>query len=171
MDHFEMVEKLREKANVSYEDAKNALEMSQWDLLDALVYLEKEGKVLNDSAASFSTRQEPREMPKPREERAGFFKRLIDLIFRIINSMSRIDMKVSKKNDVVLTVPLLALALMALFGFWFLVPVMIIGLFFGYTYRFQGPGVADGVNRVMDKAASVANDIKTGVQDADNTPR
>lgn len=170
MDHFEMVEKLREKANVSYEDAKNALEMSQWDLLDALVYLEKEGKVAGDSAARFSTRQEPREAPKPREEHGGFLRRLMDLLFRIINSMSRIDMKVSKKDQVVLTVPLLALVLMAVFGFWFLVPVLIIGLFFGYTYRFQGPGVAEGVNRMMDKAASMANNIKTGVQDADDTP-
>ncbi|NLO13382.1 MAG: ubiquitin, partial [Clostridiales bacterium] len=44
MDHFEMVEKLRQKANVSYEEAKAALEHSEWDLLDALVYLESQGK-------------------------------------------------------------------------------------------------------------------------------
>ena len=39
MDHFEMVEKLRAKANVSYEEAKAALEASDWDILDALVLL------------------------------------------------------------------------------------------------------------------------------------
>ena len=39
MEHLEKVEKLRERANVSYEDAKEALEASEWDLLDAMVYL------------------------------------------------------------------------------------------------------------------------------------
>ena len=37
MEHIDMVEKLRQKANVSYEEAKQALEKNEWDLLDALV--------------------------------------------------------------------------------------------------------------------------------------
>ena len=45
MDQLEKVEKLREKTGVSYEDAKNALEACGYDLLDAIVYLEKLGKV------------------------------------------------------------------------------------------------------------------------------
>ena len=44
MDHFEMTEKLRERANVSYEEAKEALELNEWDILEAIVYLEREGK-------------------------------------------------------------------------------------------------------------------------------
>lgn len=40
MDNFEKVEKLREKANVSYEEAKQALENCNWDILDAMIYLE-----------------------------------------------------------------------------------------------------------------------------------
>ena len=36
MDNFEKVEKLREHANVSYEEAKQALENSNWDILDAM---------------------------------------------------------------------------------------------------------------------------------------
>ena len=34
MDNFEKVEKLREHANVTYEEAKEALENSNWDILD-----------------------------------------------------------------------------------------------------------------------------------------
>ena len=44
MDKLEKVEKLRERANVSYEEAKAALEANDWDLLDAMVALEKSGK-------------------------------------------------------------------------------------------------------------------------------
>ena len=45
MDKLEKVEKLREKTGVSYEDAKNALEACDYDLLDAIIYLEKLDKV------------------------------------------------------------------------------------------------------------------------------
>ena len=41
MDHLEMVEKLRAKANVSYEEARDALEACDWDLLDALLMLQE----------------------------------------------------------------------------------------------------------------------------------
>ena len=60
MDHFEMVEKLRTKANVSYEEAKAALEASNWDILDALVLLENEGKVNNGATkAEYTTQEKP----------------------------------------------------------------------------------------------------------------
>lgn len=39
----EMVERLREKAPVSYAQAKEALEYSEGNLLDALIYLEEKG--------------------------------------------------------------------------------------------------------------------------------
>lgn len=43
MDHFDMVEKLREKAKVSYMQAKEALEKSGWDMTEAIVLLERDG--------------------------------------------------------------------------------------------------------------------------------
>lgn len=56
-----MVERLHEKAKISYSDAKEALEKSGWDMLEALVLLEKEGKIdpltasttSNDSETSY----------------------------------------------------------------------------------------------------------------------
>ena len=45
MATIEQVEKLRSKANVSYEEAKNALEACGDDILEAMIYLEKQGKV------------------------------------------------------------------------------------------------------------------------------
>ena len=38
MDQLEKVEKIREKTGVSYEDAKDALEACNYDLLGAIVY-------------------------------------------------------------------------------------------------------------------------------------
>lgn len=42
MEHFELVEKLVNTFGVSYEKAKEALESSNWDAIDAAIYLEKE---------------------------------------------------------------------------------------------------------------------------------
>ena len=55
MEQLEKVEKLRQRANVSYEEAKMALEQSNWDLLDAMVYLEQLGKVKAPNNSSYST--------------------------------------------------------------------------------------------------------------------
>lgn len=58
MDNFEKVEKLREHANVSYEEAKQALENSNWDILDAMIYLEQSGKVHGPEHSSYTTQAE-----------------------------------------------------------------------------------------------------------------
>ena len=42
MEYLEMVETLREKTGVSYEDARNALEAADYNMLDAIVYLEQQ---------------------------------------------------------------------------------------------------------------------------------
>ncbi|MBO5256257.1 MAG: UBA/TS-N domain protein, partial [Clostridia bacterium] len=55
MEHIEMVERLHEKANISYTDAKDALERSGWDMLEALVLLEREGKIDPLTASTTST--------------------------------------------------------------------------------------------------------------------
>ena len=50
MDRFEMTDKLSQKTEVSYEEAKAALEASNWDLLDAMILLEnkKAGRWADD---------------------------------------------------------------------------------------------------------------------------
>lgn len=59
MEHIEMVERLHEKANISYADAKDALERSGWDMLEALVLLEREGKIDPLTASTTSTDDNP----------------------------------------------------------------------------------------------------------------
>ncbi|MFZ5969817.1 MAG: DUF4342 domain-containing protein [Bacillota bacterium] len=42
---LQQIDLLRERANVSYQDAKDALESCNYQIVDALVYLEKENKL------------------------------------------------------------------------------------------------------------------------------
>ncbi len=46
MEKLKLVDKLKNKANISYEEAKDVLEKSNWDMLEAMLYLEAHGKVL-----------------------------------------------------------------------------------------------------------------------------
>ena len=58
MDHLEKAEKLRKHADVSYEEAKKALEESDWDILDALILLESQGKVKSEPAGEYESPHE-----------------------------------------------------------------------------------------------------------------
>ena len=55
MDEFEKIEKLRARANVTYEEAKAALAEANGDLLDAMIVLEKEGRVAKPEQQVHST--------------------------------------------------------------------------------------------------------------------
>ena len=69
MDIFEKVEKLVEKAGVSYEDAKAALDKANGDLLDAMIILEKEGKAEAPKQSSYSTEYEQQTQYESVEEK------------------------------------------------------------------------------------------------------
>ena len=64
MDHLEMVERLSSKANVSLEEAKEALEANDWDLLDALLMLQSKEK-LKDLELSADTTSEAEQKSDP----------------------------------------------------------------------------------------------------------
>ena len=168
MDHFEKVEKLREKANVSYDEAKAALEATNWDLLDAMVLLERQGKV-KQNIANFTTQKEPpKEEPDAPEEEKCSFGEVVGRFFRwvgkIIQKGNENYFNVTKKEEKIISIPVKVFVLLLFFMFWIIVPLVIIGLFCGYGYSFQGPHLGKKqVNDVMEKASTVANDIKKDI--------
>ena len=106
MDHFEMVEKLRQKANVSYEEAKAALEHSEWDLLDALVYLESQGKINTQQAESYTTRKEAAPEAPRETDVKGMLSRFFSLLAELINKANKISIQVSRQVKEVGALPL-----------------------------------------------------------------
>ena len=89
MEMIEKVERLREKANVSYEEAKAALEQTGGDLLDAIVLLERQGKVKEPAHSTFSTEYEEqkeyikvRDKVEERDKPAPRMARTIGIAFR-----------------------------------------------------------------------------------------
>ncbi len=51
MDNLEKVEQLIAKTGCTYEEAKQALDVSGWDMIDAIIELEKSGKIVKESSS------------------------------------------------------------------------------------------------------------------------
>ena len=169
MEMIEKVERLREKANVSYEEAKTALEQTGGDLLDAIVLLERQGKVKEPAHSSFSTEYEEqkeyikvRDKVEEQEKSAPSMGRTIGRAFRgLIRFIKQTTFIVTKGEDVVFTMPTLIFAIL-LFFFWeVLAPVMVIALFFGVRYSFEGEEEAEKANTILHKAGDFAQDVKS----------
>lgn len=163
MDQINKVEKLRQKANISYEEAKAALERSNWDLLDALVDLESQGKLEQEQKEHFTTRPEPQPQAEQGQDFRGSFTKFFAYIAELINKANVIQMDVTKRGKVVLSMPLTVLLLLLVFLFWWVLPAMTIGLFLGFRYSFRGHKVTDNVNKAMDKAAQAAENLKSNI--------
>ena len=176
MEMIEKVERLREKAEVTYEEAKAALEQSDGDLLDAMVLLERQGKVRKPAQSTFSTDYEEqteyirvRDKVEEQEQSAPSFGRTLGRLFRgFIGFIRKTTFIVTREEGVVFTMPTIVFAVL-LFFFWeILAPVMIIALFFGVRYSFEGEEEAEKANSILNKAGDFAQDVRsefTGVRD------
>ena len=161
MDHFEMVEKLRTKANVSYEEAKAALEKTDWDVLDALVLLEGEGKVTDGQPAAEYTTQDKGDKKfyvvdvKSADVKEGFgkFWNWIKNLFTKGNSNQFV---ITRKGEELIAMPITVLVLLMICFWPFSMIVLFVGLFLGCRYSFRGPDVGGKVNAMMDKAQEKA---------------
>ncbi|NLL46334.1 MAG: DUF4342 domain-containing protein [Clostridiales bacterium] len=173
MATLEQVEKLREKASVSFEEAKAALEACNDDLLDAIIWLEKQGKVNPPVAGGYyssehkgegerekeSAHQETRQ--KQGESFSDMMKRFGRFCTKLIHKGNTNYFEVEKNGKIVISVPVTVLAISLIFFFWVVLPLLILGLFFGCRYRFRGYELGRGsVNRVMDTASDTAENIK-----------
>ncbi len=163
MDHYEMVEKLREKANVSYDEAKRALEASDWDLLDAIVFLENEGKI-NSGGKDYSTQKSA---PEPEPPKKSQFADNMSYLGRqaagLLEKLNGCFVDVFKNGNKLFSLPVLVLVILLIFMWYLVVPLLIVGLFFGFRYSFRGAQFTQSVNKVMEKASEMADDIRKEV--------
>ena len=155
MDHYEMVESLRTKANVTYEEAKSALEASDWDILDALVLLESEGKV-SQSAPEFTTKEKEAPRSSVRSEVKGSFSRLWAWIRKMFTLGNNNHFVISRKGSELVAMPLTVMALLTVLVWPFSLILLFVGLCLGTRYTFRGPDINTTVNDFVNKAQNKA---------------
>lgn len=134
MDHFEMTEKLRERAQVSYEEAKEALELNEWDMLEAIVYLEREGKTRRADGTGEQPQEkthaktESRQAEKKHRVSGNLFETAANaLANRVVEKGNRNRLEIYREGKVAAKLPLTVVVLVTLCMFWVVVPAMFIG--------------------------------------------
>ena len=176
MDLFEKVEKLVQKSGCTYEDAKKALDLTDGDLLEAMILLEKQGKAAPQGGA-YSTRYESQPQyvpvtvdPDPRERgRAAYGEahgdggqKVKDFLKKVWHVLSSNYLIVKRQGEQMAKLPFWV-ALLILFGSWFLILVLVVvSLCFGFTYSFEGEKEREmrAANEVMDKFSRAAESAK-----------
>ncbi len=169
MEHYEMAELLSKKANVSLEEAREVLSETDWDILDAMVALERRHKgaaepVVVDRAGGGEDYSEPQPVknaPKKDPIITNGFAQIWHYVKRLAQLSVQTEFTIINRRDrIVLNMPVLVLVILLACCFWFMLPLLVVGLFFGFQYRFEGKRAAAAANRAMDKLGVVVENIK-----------
>ncbi len=176
MDKLEKVEKLREKTGVSYEDAKNALEACDYDLLDAIIYLEKLDKVKAPEVDSFvtggdqqaSTEFEQAQQTYTNDCNKVTFGQMMDRFFKwcgkILKKSVDSTFIVERRGQTMINVPVLVLVIALILAFWVVLSLLVVGLFCECRYHFEGIGdINVNLNNACDKVADSVDNLKSDV--------
>ena len=168
---LEMVERLRERAPVSYALAKRALEYSGGNLLDALIYLEEQRAIPREEGTYYTTRSEAPPPPAPSPEAEGEKKgsrvrprlSVKGLLTTLRRWLVDNELEVWRKGQPITALPVLILALLLCCALWVTLHVTGVQtcalpiLFAGFRYRFSGPDLErEELNSVMGSVADTA---------------
>lgn len=176
MERNEMIETLMRKANISNEEAVRVLEECNWDLLDAIVYLERKGKVENnDTTAIIEVKEykEEKKEEKKQEDTFGGIGEVIGRIFKFIGKFIKQGnnhfFEVRKDTEKPIRISLTISVLFAVFLSIPTLVLLIVGLFCGYKYSISGPkGEFKEVNNIFEEVSKSADTIKKDFKDGYN---
>lgn len=199
-----MIAELAAKCNVTQEEAKAALEASDWNKLTAAQALEDEklrrmqeldevasnceaaeaAQHATDQAAEGDAATAPEAAAEGAAESAAEgdekaagsekagkcgkgLRNLGAHIRRLVACGNRNRFEVRRGGDVILALPVTALAILMLCAFWACLVLLAIGLFAGCRYSFNGKELGrESVNSALSKAADAAERVKKGVAEA-----
>lgn len=132
MIELEQIEFIRERANVTYAEAREALAKSGYNLVETLVYLEQQQKVKEYKAAG-----------KGRSGALDTLERWMNMAGEYISKGNAIRFVISKKSVTAINLPLNIIILATIF----MPPVIILGilaaLFTNHKIKFERPPAAE----------------------------
>ncbi len=178
MERYEMAELLSQKAGVSLEEARTALEENNWDMLDAMVALERAHKIKDagvhmetEAAPVYTNPVRPVKNVNSHKGQKFFtngFAVMWDYIKKLFSISVENDFVVVRQEKQLLAVPVLVLIVLLFASFGLILAVLIAGLFCGCQYRFVGRQLGkESINAAMDKASDIAEDIKESFRGQD----
>jgi hypothetical protein len=173
---LQQVEELRKYANITFNEAKEALEETNGDILEAIINLEKNGRIKPPKNEGYYCSKDSYEdshndsnidniQPEFYDDSTTSFYEILNKVISFIKKLfakgNRNNFEVIKDGKRIMSIPVTILVVLVVFTFWITIPTMIIGLFLGYKYAFNGPELGkEKVNRAMDSVSNAAENLK-----------
>lgn len=135
---MENIDELRRRTNVSYEVAKDALEKCNDDILEALVYLERQNKVRPNQTC---------------EQKPSFWSKVKEVIKKGNNTKCIIH----KKENVILSIPVTLAVIITVLAPYLVVIGLLVALLTGYRIKFEGKDIE--CKKVNDMLSKVSDSV------------
>lgn len=132
---LEKIDMLMERANISYKEAKEALEKYDGDMVEALIYLESNEK----TSKAKSERTQRRESREKRHERRANKSEFCESCKKTLKKMHKTSFIIYKKGHRLLDIPLTIAVLIILFTLPASLFLLILPYLFGYQIMILNP--------------------------------
>jgi len=158
---LDQVDSLRQRANVSYSEAKEALVKSNGNMIDAIISLENENKTVYDRAKKEQAKASEKERVRERKEK---YKANADEFVAssksVLDSLNETRVVMFNKERVVFDISLTITLLATVFAFPVAAAILVIGMITGNRFKVvRKDNKSDCVNSVLDKAAEVSQNV------------
>lgn len=142
--NLEQIDELRKRSNASYEEAKKALEESNGNMVEALIYLERNKKAKHSEC---------------NDEDA--FDSFVKFVKRVVVKGNNTKLIIKKNDSTVLSLPVTLVVIVTVIAPYISLGGLILALVTGYKIRFQGKDGQDmNVNKHFEKAAEYVSKAK-----------
>lgn len=182
---MEKIEKLRTYSNISFEEAKLYLELAEGNILDAVILLEKEGKIKKNQQAEenkFELISSDKNSSNKSQENENYYKktkntesfnsvakRFFKWCEKVLTKGNQNRFDVIRFEKEIISIPITILVILLICFFWIIFPLLIVGLFFNFRYQFSGVDLGkENINSTSDSISQAAENLKTTVKDAVN---
>lgn len=164
---LEKIDDLRKRANVSYKEAKEALEKSEGNMIDAIILLEDENKTVYDRAKNENYRRKHQERMNERHEKTkSTVDEFSDSFKKLLKNLNETRVIMYNSTRSILNVSLTVTILAAAFIFPLTVAIFIIGLITGNKFKIvRRDNKASKVNDVLKKAAKMTKDVADNLKE------
>ena len=142
--NFETVEELVRRAHVTYAEAKDALETCDWDITEAIILLEKQGK-LNSDNRNFTSGSNSFAGSSSSSSGSGFsfdkekFKKTAsdcaEGIRETVDKGNKTYFEIMKDGRVCVSIPVTAAVIIGIVGFNLVIPFAVIMILLGYSFH------------------------------------
>ena len=156
MERYEMAEMLKNKAQVTYEEARQALEKSGWDMLQAMVELEKAGKIRHSAGPQAG----PRQAPKARPQAEGALNKALSWLAGLIDKGNQHRFIIEKDGGQTSSISVTVLVVLFLLFHGLAIFLLLLGLVLGYRYRFVSAAQQQEAQSAAREAEHAARDLE-----------